>query len=337
MFGGSWCRTSRAAPWSTCGQARSPTACCFWPSAAVSSPAAASRLVRRRASIFLAPRVLPEHRRRGLGTALLFALASHAEQLGNEASALVENGGSRAFAERFGFHEVNRQVEQVKTLTKGEQPSARLPAGVEVTTIAERPELLREAYPLACEGYADLATDKPVRVELEDWLRDEATLAGGSFVAFAGGEIVGYCGLIRHDDPGVAEDGLTVVRRDWRRRGLALTLKRLPGGGHVDATRQRRHAAGERAARLRVPRARGEHVRPATPAARLTPFVRRRGLGRWSVRGFLCFWKGGRRWRRSRARRGQRAIRRRGARCCSGSGTKESSSCSSGSRTSRGT
>ncbi|MDQ2981658.1 MAG: GNAT family N-acetyltransferase [Actinomycetota bacterium] len=47
------------------------------------------------------------------------------------------------------------------------------------------------------------------------------------FVALAGGEIVGYSGLMRHDNPGVAEDGLTVVRRDWRRRGLALALKRL--------------------------------------------------------------------------------------------------------------
>ncbi|MGH3031556.1 MAG: GNAT family N-acetyltransferase [Gaiellaceae bacterium] len=35
-----------------------------------------------------------------------------------------------------------------------------------------------------------------------------------------------YCGLCRHDNPGVAEDGLTVVRRDWRRRGLATALKR---------------------------------------------------------------------------------------------------------------
>jgi GNAT superfamily N-acetyltransferase len=37
--------------------------------------------------------------------------------------------------------------------------------------------------------------------------------------------VVGYSGLCRHDDEGVAEDGLTVVRRDWRRRGLALALK----------------------------------------------------------------------------------------------------------------
>jgi GNAT superfamily N-acetyltransferase len=67
----------------------------------------------------------------------------------------------------------------------------------------------------------------PVEVSLEDWLRDEATLPAGSFVALADGEIVGYSGLIEHDNSGVAEDGLTVVRRDWRRRGLALALKRF--------------------------------------------------------------------------------------------------------------
>ena len=65
------------------------------------------------------------------------------------------------------------------------------------------------------------------QVELEDWLREEATLPAGSFVALAGGEIVGYSGLMRHDHDGVAEDGLTVVRRHWRRRGLACALKRL--------------------------------------------------------------------------------------------------------------
>lgn len=46
-------------------------------------------------------------------------------------------------------------------------------------------------------------------------------------MALLGGEVVGYSGLMRHDNPGTAEDGLTVVRRDWRRRGLASALKRL--------------------------------------------------------------------------------------------------------------
>ena len=44
-------------------------------------------------------------------------------------------------------------------------------------------------------------------------------------VAELDGEIVGYSGLMKHDNEGVAEDGLTVVRRVWRRRGLGKALK----------------------------------------------------------------------------------------------------------------
>jgi GNAT superfamily N-acetyltransferase len=58
------------------------------------------------------------------------------------------------------------------------------------------------------------------------WLREEATRPEGSFVASEDGEIVGYAGLIEHaTGPGVAEHGLTVVRRDRRRRGVARALK----------------------------------------------------------------------------------------------------------------
>jgi GNAT superfamily N-acetyltransferase len=174
---------------------------------------------------FVAPRVLPELRRRGVGTAVLNALVAHAERLHvDRATAGVTDRGSRAFAEGFGFHEVDSQVEQVRALA--ERPVVGpLPPGIEVVTIAERPELLEAAYPLACEGWADFATVAPATIDLPDWLRNEATLPAGSFVALAGGEIVGYSGLCAHDDEGVAEDGLTVVRRDWRRRGLAAALK----------------------------------------------------------------------------------------------------------------
>jgi mycothiol synthase len=174
---------------------------------------------------FASARVVPDARRRGVGTALLRELVAHVEALAlDKVATMVEDEGSRAFAERFGFQEVNRQVEQVRLLS--EVPEAPpLPNGIEVTTIAESPELLREAHPLAVEGYADMATDGTATISLEDWLRDEATHPGGSFVALAGGEVVGFSGLVRHDNEGVAEDGLTVVRRDWRRRGLAHALK----------------------------------------------------------------------------------------------------------------
>jgi mycothiol synthase len=177
---------------------------------------------------FVAPRVHPDARRRGVGTAMLLRLTEHVAGLGlDRAWASVDDPGSRAFAERFGFEEVDREVEQVIALPT-ELPEAPLPNGVEVVSIAYRPELLREAYALARdEGYADMAIDGDVVIPLDDWLRDEATLPGGSFVAHHRGKIVGFSGLMRHDNPGVAEDGLTVVARDWRRRGLAMALKRL--------------------------------------------------------------------------------------------------------------
>lgn len=177
---------------------------------------------------FVAPRVHPDARRRGVGTAMLHRLIEHVVGLGyDKAWGSVDDDGSRAFAEHFGFEEVDREVEQVIALP-AQLPEAPLPEGVEVVSIAYRPELLREAYSLArAEGYADMAIDGDVVIPLEDWLRDEATLPGGSFVALGGGRIVGFSGLMRHDNPGVAEDGLTVVAREWRRRGLAMALKRL--------------------------------------------------------------------------------------------------------------
>jgi GNAT superfamily N-acetyltransferase len=177
---------------------------------------------------FVTPIVLPVARRRGIGTELLLRLADHLEQLGFEVAGAHVDGadeGSLAFARRFGFEESGRQVEQVRML--GDEPPAVPPPGVTFVTIAERPELLREAFPLGLQGWADMATEEPVSTSLEEWLSYEATFPEGSFVALADGEIVGYSGLCRlGGDPTAAEDGLTVVRRDWRRRGLAIALKR---------------------------------------------------------------------------------------------------------------
>ena len=175
---------------------------------------------------YVAPRVHPDARRRGVGTALLRECLEFVESLGLErVSGQAIDPGSKAFAERYGFSETDRQVEQVRRLN-GEVAIDPLPDGIEIATIAERPDLLEAAYPLARdEGYTDLALEGSIAIPLDEWLHDEATLPEGSFVALRDGEIVGYSGLMAHDNDGVAEDGLTVVGRDWRRRGLAKALK----------------------------------------------------------------------------------------------------------------
>ncbi len=112
---------------------------------------------------FVNPRVHPDARRRGVGTAMLHRLTQHVAGLGfDKAWASVDDPGSRAFAERFGFEEVDREVEQVIALP-AELPEAPMPEASRSCRLPYRPELLRETYSLAQdEGYADLAIDGDV-------------------------------------------------------------------------------------------------------------------------------------------------------------------------------
>jgi RimJ/RimL family protein N-acetyltransferase len=167
-------------------------------------------------------------RRRGVGTALLQALAEHAVAHGfTEAGSLVEDAGSLAFAERFGFREVDRQVEQVRTI--GTEPQPAMPDGIEIVTVATRPELWAAAYdPFALEAIGDMATDRPVVVSREQWERDWLSWPEAMFLALEGGEIIGCAGLeYDADRPDRAEHAFTGVTRRWRRRGLASAMKRL--------------------------------------------------------------------------------------------------------------
>lgn len=177
---------------------------------------------------FVAPRVLHEHRGRGVGRALLRELVDHVRSLGRTgliAFVYADEPASVTFAERNGLEAVDYQLEQVRSVR--DEPAPAVPDGLRLEPLgARRRELLEAAWPLALEGYADLPLPGDVRFELDEWLRDEATRPEGSFVAFAGAEIVGYAGLLEHANGAAsAEHGLTVVRRDRRGRGVARALK----------------------------------------------------------------------------------------------------------------
>jgi len=179
---------------------------------------------------FCAARVLAPYRRRGVGTALFRALAEHGRALGRDGvNAFVDaaDAGAIAFAHGFGLEETDYQLEQLRGVEADEEPPAP-PAGVELVPLAgRREELLRAAWDaVAVEGYDDMPLPGPVEYPIETWLREEATRPDGSFVAVENGEIVGYAGLMEHaNGPASAEHGLTAVRRDCRRRGIARSLK----------------------------------------------------------------------------------------------------------------
>jgi mycothiol synthase len=178
---------------------------------------------------FVAARVLPEFRRRGVGSALLLELADYVGSLGcDELASFVsaDEPHSLAFAEHFGMHVVDYELEQTRMVGVEEPPVPT--AGVELRSLEGcREELLRAAWPIAEQAYEDMPLPGTIVVPRDEWLREEATLPAGSFVALLDGEIVGYAGLLQHaDGPTVAEHGLTTVRRDVRRHGIASTLKR---------------------------------------------------------------------------------------------------------------
>jgi GNAT superfamily N-acetyltransferase len=177
---------------------------------------------------FIMARVLPEHRCRGVGSELVRALAEHGRALGrNGVNSFVEwhDEPSLRFAEKLGLVEVDYQLEQVRQV--GLEAKPELPPGIEVVAVgARRDELLAAAWPIAEQGFEDMPLPGSVTHPRATWLRDEATRPDGSFVAFEGGELVGYAGMTDHaNGDATAEHGLTVVRRDRRRRGIARALK----------------------------------------------------------------------------------------------------------------
>jgi GNAT superfamily N-acetyltransferase len=176
----------------------------------------------------LHPRVVPSARRRGVGSAIHRELADRAWRLGfTEAGTQVDDEGSLAFALRHGYREIDRQVEQVRTI--GAEPWPAVPDGLEIVTVADRPDLWRAAYdPLGIEAFEDMGHATPVVASLVQWERDWLDTPEATFVARAGGQIVGIAGLQLDDDqPERAEHAITATHRAWRGRGIGTLLTRM--------------------------------------------------------------------------------------------------------------
>ncbi len=172
-------------------------------------------------------RVRPEARRQGVGTAVLLALAEHAVAQGYERTGCsVDDEGSLAFAQRFGFTEVARQVEQIRAI--GAEPHPPAPTAYRIVSVAEQPELWARAYDeLALPTFPDMDIKPPMQVTPEEWATEWINDPAAMFVALDGEAVIGVAGLMTDtDQPQRAEVAYTAVRREWRGKGVASTLKR---------------------------------------------------------------------------------------------------------------
>jgi mycothiol synthase len=178
--------------------------------------------------------VVPTLRRRGVGGELLRSAGEWLLSRGcREALAPVgeADAESLAWAARRGFREVERNSRLALDLSGVEAPDVSPPEGVEIVTWAERPDLARGIYDVACEAYPDVPGEDVEMAPFEDWLSADMQGTGdrpeATFVALAGDEVVGYAKFaISNARPGVAMHDMTGVKRAWRGRGIAGALKR---------------------------------------------------------------------------------------------------------------
>ena len=179
-------------------------------------------------------RVAPAARGRAIGSALLAELQRRADELGAptlEVEVRDDDAGSLAWTERNGFLETGRGVRLALDLTAIEEPAVDPPAGIEVVTWAERPELAEGIYDVACEAYPDEPGSVGVQMEpFEGWLSQDMQGSGDRadavFVALAGDEVAGYAKLAMSVRPGYVMHDMTGVKRSFRGRGIASSLKR---------------------------------------------------------------------------------------------------------------
>ena len=179
-------------------------------------------------------RVVGDARGRGVGSALLRELSSWARELGySELMGHVKeiDHDSQAWAGRRGFVEVGRNSTLVLDLTTLETPAVEPPAGIEIVSWAERPGTEAGMYEVAREAYPDIPGEEDAEVApFEEWLAMDLQGASDSpeatFVALADGEVVAYAKLaLSLARPTVAIHDITGVRRAWRGRGIARSLK----------------------------------------------------------------------------------------------------------------
>jgi mycothiol synthase len=175
--------------------------------------------------------VVPDQRGRGIGSALLAELSSRARALGKDSlqgEVKESDAESLAFFERRGFVQVGAEKAVVLELADHEPLPVDPPEGVKIVSRAEEPDRLDEMYAVATQGEEDIPGSSEVST-FEQWRAHEIDKPNRrpefTFLALAGDEVVGYAGLQVYEGDHTFH-GLTVTRRDWRRRGVASALKR---------------------------------------------------------------------------------------------------------------
>jgi GNAT superfamily N-acetyltransferase len=181
--------------------------------------------------------VLPPYRRKGIGSALYRSVSEYARAAGKtglQTNVIETQVDGLAFLLHRGWEETER-AKLVRLDLAGQAPPA-LPsvAGVEFTTLGERPALVATIHRVAVLAFADIpSAGEPVAAgSFEEFRARDVDRPGIPPEAFqvavdpATGDAVGYAAM--QFLPGrtdVAWHDMTAVHPAWRGRGIATALK----------------------------------------------------------------------------------------------------------------
>jgi mycothiol synthase len=174
--------------------------------------------------------VVPARRRGGFGSALFAEISKRGRALGKDeiqGEVQESDAESRAYFDRRGFTQVGGEKAVVLELEGIEATEVAPPDGVRIVTRAAEPDRLDEMYALAVQADEDIPGPTGPQ-SYERWRAIDIDrpncLPELCFLALAGDDVIGYALL--QDSGDRAFHGLTVTRRDWRRKGVASGLKR---------------------------------------------------------------------------------------------------------------
>jgi GNAT superfamily N-acetyltransferase len=180
--------------------------------------------------------VLRDARHRGVGGTLYRRISEHARLLRRSQLHMYsfeDDPDTAGFAERHRFRIIGRVRGLQLALENCPRPEVDPPAGVTITTLAERPDLARGAWAIACETFPEIPSDDDEPWQAGGYEQFAARNLGGpryipdaTFVAVAREEVIGYSQLAwMSPSAGIADSAMLAVRRDWRGLGVARALK----------------------------------------------------------------------------------------------------------------
>jgi GNAT superfamily N-acetyltransferase len=181
--------------------------------------------------------VLPEVRRRGIGSALHARNGEHARRAGKRHLHIPVSEARPdgiAFLEHRGFTEYDRSKAVRLDLRGMTAPEVALPAGIVITSLALRPDLIPAVHAVAVAAFPDIpGGDRPMDpgdlAEFRARDVDRPDIPSAGFMGAldeTSGTVVGYASLSMVPGSATAAwHDMTAVRREDRGRGIARALK----------------------------------------------------------------------------------------------------------------